>query len=894
MKRFAHIDRAPGARKLETQVVLLSVAAAMLAWVMQALLDFYFHYWGDVTYPQLLLLKIPPREIYSRVAITASFLIAGVIISRVVRRAENAEAQWENLYSSLRALREVNYLITHVNDRLGILQGVCEKLVEHRGFGRAAIALSAPYQSIAAEVNGARSSPDLDEAVVIPLRCGGELLGQLEATLPAGLAADADERGFLEEVADDVAFALRSVRIDEERERRTAVQQALYQVAAGLRAARTREDIPEIIRYGLSDVLNTRNLRVTLLERDAKTLRELRPLEDAGRPNQESGPAAGTLTGLVARTGIGRKLEAVDIERLVATGLIAGGEDLPAVWVGAPIEVDREVRGVLSLELVPGEFAGPDDTLDILTFVADQLGECLSGREAEQAIREQRQQLQTILDTVPAYISYKDSDGRYLRVNRALADMAGIAEPKWIGKTFQELLPDASGGMDWNDGEVIRTGEPRLGSLEVIEIDDKMHWLQTDRIPYRDGAGGVAGVIGFSVDITERREMEAALIIKEEELRQSQKMEAIGLLAGGIAHDFNNLLTAILGYAELSLAGADPSDPIVKSLSGIREAAGRAAALTRQLLAFSRRQALQLAAVDLSDVVENIRSMLGRLIGEDIELVTRGAPSVPIIRADPAQIEQIIVNLAVNARDAMPDGGTLTISTECTVLDEESCQRMSQGRPGRFACLTVRDTGIGMSSEVLAHIFEPFYTTKGPQAGTGLGLSVIYGNVQQHDGWIDVDTGPGQGTTFRLFFPEADELPEADEQQPKPEEASECVGGRILLVEDEELIRDLAAKVLRSKGYQVVDVSTAEEALTHIDDEEDFDLIFSDVVLPGMSGVQLAEAVEQRCPDSRILLCSGYTDRRLQWPTICERRLPFLDKPYSVADLLASVRETLQ
>lgn len=372
-------------------------------------------------------------------------------------------------------------------------------------------------------------------------------------------------------------------------------------------------------------------------------------------------------------------------------------------------------------------------------------------------------------------------------------------------------------------------------------------------------------------------------------------MEAVGLLAGGVAHDFNNLLTAILGYAELSLAAVDSGAPVAKNLVGIQTAAGRAASLTRQLLAFSRRQSLQLKTVDLNDVVRDIRDMLQRLIGEDVEIVTSPGTGVPLISGDTGQIEQIIVNLAVNARDAMPDGGTISISTGKSFFDGDSCRDIPHARPGTFVCLSVSDTGTGMTEEVRARIFEPFFTTKGPHAGTGLGLSVIYGNVQQHDGWIDVETAPGRGTTFRVFFPEAEEPQEAEDIPPEVDALTECLGERILYVEDEELIRDLATRVLRSKGYEVVDVGTAEEALKRLESGGAcFDLVFSDVVLPGMSGIQLAEAVRERNPESKILLCSGYADSRVQWPTICERGLPFLDKPYSVADLLTSVRRAMQ
>jgi len=381
----------------------------------------------------------------------------------------------------------------------------------------------------------------------------------------------------------------------------------------------------------------------------------------------------------------------------------------------------------------------------------------------------------------------------------------------------------------------------------------------------------------------------------QDQLLQAQKMEAVGRLAGGVAHDFNNLLTAISGYAELLSCDSSLSEKVHGDIDQIRKAAEQAAALTRQLLAFSRRQPLQPVVIDLNKVVVDMDAMLRRMIGEDIELVTTLDDHKKIqTKVDPGQLEQVMVNLAVNARDAMPEGGRLTISTSDVVLDSIACAAIHDARPGHFVCLSIEDTGSGIERDVIDQIFEPFFSTKGPTKGTGLGLAVVYGIIRQHGGWINVYSEPHQGTAFKVYLPaiESTSVPETEAQCVPEDQGAEGTGQRILLVEDEEAVRELASRALKENGYKVFEAGAYEEAVELFEQEGgNFDLIFSDVVLPDKSGIRLIDDLLSIRPDIRVLVCSGYTDQKSQWPVIQEKGFRFLQKPYSLVDLLGTVDE---
>jgi signal transduction histidine kinase len=378
-----------------------------------------------------------------------------------------------------------------------------------------------------------------------------------------------------------------------------------------------------------------------------------------------------------------------------------------------------------------------------------------------------------------------------------------------------------------------------------------------------------------------------------EQLRQSQKLESVGQLAGGIAHDFNNLLTVITGYIDLSLRRLKPDDPLSRNLDEVKKAAERAASLTQQLLAFSRKQVLEPKVIDLNDVVTDTDKLLRRLIGEDIHLVTMRDPGLWRVKADPGQLSQVIVNLAVNARDAMPRGGKLTIETRNVYLDEAYAGRHMAVRPGAYVMLAVTDTGTGMDAETQKHIFEPFYTTKEIGKGTGLGLSMVYGVVKQSGGNIWVYSEQGQGTTFKIYLPRVEEgVVEAQAAATLPELARGTE--TILLVEDEDMVRRLLRDILEMEGYTVLVAHDGDEALRACERHEGpIHLLLTDVVMPGMSGRQLVERLTEHCADVKVLYMSGYTDDAIVHHGVLDAGTNFLQKPFTPDAVVRKVREVL-
>ena len=393
--------------------------------------------------------------------------------------------------------------------------------------------------------------------------------------------------------------------------------------------------------------------------------------------------------------------------------------------------------------------------------------------------------------------------------------------------------------------------------------------------------------------VTELRRVEAALRETEERLRQSQKLEAIGQLAGGIAHDFNNLLTAIIGYSDLTLRRLDPGDPLRRNVEEIKRAADRAASLTGQLLAFSRKQVLQPKVLDLNAVVSEMHKMLQRLIGADIALRTVLEPALGHVRADPAQLEQVVMNLVLNARDAMPQGGKLLIETANVELDEELARRYVSVRSGPHVMLAVSDTGQGMDEDTRARIFEPFFTTKERGKGTGLGLSTVYGIVKQSGGSIWVYSEVGRGTTFKIYLPQVEEA--TDSFLPSTASTAMPSGTEtVLLVEDDAVVRQMTRGILEMNGYQVLEAAQSSEALLVAEQQADaIQLLITDVVLPQMSGRELARQLTSLHPAARVLYMSGYTDEAIVHYGVLDEGTAFLEKPFTPEALLRKVRAVL-
>ena len=434
--------------------------------------------------------------------------------------------------------------------------------------------------------------------------------------------------------------------------------------------------------------------------------------------------------------------------------------------------------------------------------------------------------------------------------------------------------------------EIQKNGNPYHHEFRRVLPDGSVRWISNRGFPIRDEKGKLTSYVGVSQDITERK-------LLEDQFRQAQKMEAIGRLAGGVAHDFNNLLTIINGYGELVLDGLTSSDPLRGHLVQIKKAGERAASLTRQLLAFSRQQVLAPLILDLNSLVADVERMLRRLIGEDIDLVVVRDSALRRVKADPGQIEQILLNLVVNARDAMPQGGKLEIETANIELGEASAHRFVVVPPGRYVMVAVRDTGIGMDSNTQAHIFEPFFTTKEKEMGTGLGLATVYGIVKQSGGYIWVYSEPQGGTAFNIYLPSV----EGSAEPFQPSEAREQVLGgteTVLLVEDEEPLRALAARVLGERGYKVLESTSPEHALQIGEQyQEPIHMLLTDVVLPRMSGRRIAEQIAPIRRGMKVLYMSGYTDDAVVRHGVLEASAAFLQKPFTPAALARKVREVL-
>ena len=418
----------------------------------------------------------------------------------------------------------------------------------------------------------------------------------------------------------------------------------------------------------------------------------------------------------------------------------------------------------------------------------------------------------------------------------------------------------------------------------IIDVEVTTHGLHF--------AGRPAQLV-LATDVTERKRAQDALRETEEQLRQAQKLEAVGRLAGGVAHDFNNLLTVISGYSEMTLRGLEADSPLCHRVEEIRRAAARAASLTSQLLAFSRKQVLQPMALDLNAVVSEMEKMLRRLIGEDVHLVTVLDPTLSRVKADPGQIVQVLMNLAVNARDAMPQGGKLTVETRNVYLDETYARRHVAVTPGRHVMLAVSDTGVGMDAETQAHIFEPFFTTKEVGKGTGLGLSTVYGIVKQSGGNVWVYSEPGHGSTFKVYFPRVGEGAQEYRRGAEPEEV---LRGEetVLLAEDEETVRKLAREVLELYGYRVLEAAGGGAALLICERHAGpIQLLVTDVVMPEMGGRELAARLAPLRPEMRVLYMSGYTDSAIAHQGVLEDRADFIQKPFTPEALARKVREVL-
>ncbi len=536
------------------------------------------------------------------------------------------------------------------------------------------------------------------------------------------------------------------------------------------------------------------------------------------------------------------------------------------------------------------------------TRVICVLSDISDRKRAEEALRESQEEYRSLyeqskrreelyrslLDSSPDAVVVYDLDGNAQYVNYSFTRMFGWTIDEVKDRRIP-YLPDseAEAGMALIR-RVLSDGEPYRGfETKRYTKDGRVLDVSISGSRYHDHKGNPAGLLVILTDITEQKRL-------EQQLRQAQKMEAIGQLAGGVAHDFNNLLTAMIGYSKMLLQQMEPEDPNRKRVLQINRAAEQAAGVTRQLLAFGRKTMLDVSVLDLNELLEDIESMLRRLIGEDIELFTAFGSSLGLVKADPNQIEQIVVNLAVNARDAMLGGGKLTMETANAVLDQEYARRHPEVTPGDYVMLAVSDTGCGMDSHTLTRIFDPFFTTKGKGKGTGLGLSTVFGVVKQHQGHISVYSEPGCGSTFKIYLPRAQGPLQPQSRVHSQERATRQGTEIVLVVEDENMVRSLACEALEMFGYTVLTAASPEEALKVSDEYPGaIDLLVTDVVLPKMDGKSLSRSLSVKRPRMKVLYISGYAENAIVHHGVLDKGIHFLAKPFDLDSLVLKVREVL-
>lgn len=543
----------------------------------------------------------------------------------------------------------------------------------------------------------------------------------------------------------------------------------------------------------------------------------------------------------------------------------------------------------------------PADDVDLLGLLADHAADVLEQQarlqadlervrleqdQERQSLEASRQRLADILDAGSDFVTISQIEGPPLYINASARRAFGLGADEPVTSLFEFRPPDYPAFFrDVMVPHLVRHGVWR-GETEYRSRDGRLIPVSQVSVAHRTASGEIEFVSSVSRDISDQRAL-------EQQLRQSQKMEAIGRLAGGVAHDFNNLLTAILGYSKFVLETFTPSDARHADMEAVVRAAERAASLTRQLLIFSRKQIVQPVALDLNALVSGIQEMLGRLIGEDINLVTALAADLRIVRADPGHLEQVVMNLAVNARDAMPTGGRLTIETANVELDESYTTQHHTVKPGSYVMLAMSDNGIGMDDETKRRLFEPFFTTKEPGKGTGLGLATVHGIVKESDGHIWVYSELGAGTTFKIYLPTSDAL-QAAPIHAVAEDATVTGTETLLVVEDEEAVRFLTRTVLERAGFHVIEASNPEIAeKLFAANPAMFDLIVTDVIMPGSSGPKLYERLARIRPGLKVLYVSGYTDDAMTHQGQLNPGVDFLEKPFTAAKLRQRVREVL-
>jgi len=671
----------------------------------------------------------------------------------------------------------------------------------------------------------------------------------------------------------------------EEHKRAQVLSSALYRIAERTRSASHLQGFYASIHNIVGELMNARNFYVALYDSATQILSfpHFVDEQDSAPPSRRLGRG---LTEYVLRTG----------EPLLATPevfaeLQSRGEveliGSPSVdWMGVPLRAGNQAFGVLVVQSYHEDVRFGERDKEILTFVSQQLASAIDHKRHEEALRHSEARYRSLVQSAVYGIYRASVDGRFLDVNPALIHMLGYDSAEDV----VSLDPQHDVFLEPSAHAHLMQEFQRTGQLDSAEV----RWKKKDgsAITVRLSGRSASGVDDrdatleiIAEDVTERRAL-------EDQFRQAQKMEAVGRLAGGVAHDFNNLLMVVSGYTEVLLEELNESDPLLPKVQAIQQAADRATTLTRQLLAFSRKQLLELKVVDVNAIVADMERLLRPLIGENIDLTTKLSPNLGHTRADAGQLEQVIMNLVVNAKDAMPAGGRIVIQTSEEELDAVRREH-SLIQPGSYILLSVSDTGAGMDKETQSRIFEPFFTTKEKGKGTGLGLSTVYGIVKQSGGYIFAHSESGSGTTFRIYLPKV--LDPAG--QPGVSKAPLVATGgseSVLLVEDEESVRELVRETLKTKGYSVMEAADGIQGMKIAESfEGKIDILITDVAMPGMGGHELAKRVTAARPGIKILFLSGYTEDAIIHEGVLDPGTAFLQKPFTLQALARKVRDVL-
>jgi two-component system cell cycle sensor histidine kinase/response regulator CckA len=821
-----------------------------------------------------------------------------------ITERKQAEARTEHLKFVLLAIRGVNQLITREKDRDRLIQDACDKLIEMRGYDNVWIALIDESGKVAATAEaglGKRFLPLVEQlerseppycmrmaltqagvliiedpfatcddcplsngyggrrAMATRLEHGGKIYGLITVSVSEDYAADEEEQTLFAEVAEDVAFALYSIELEEKR----------GQAEAAVRESEERfRTVVETMKVGLSAIDEKGVL--TYVNEYFSTMLGYTIDEMIGRSTLDfyyDKESRKTQEEIFAKRRAGMR----DPTPYEVTWRKKDGQKVYSILSPTP-SFDANGR-------YTGSFA-------IHTDITER-------KRAEELLQKEREISLSILENAPYGVALIDKDGQYIYINPESTNITGYTlEDIPTGKDwFRKAFPDPKDReriiQVWKEDR--SKGNMMIREFSIICKDGKIKEIEIRSTFLQDGRSVIV-----LHDITEQKRAEEKMESLQEQLRQSQKMEAIGRLAGGIAHDFNNLLTIIKGYSQLSLIELKEDSPLKKNIEHIHGATDRAANLVRQLLAFSRRQILEMKVLNLNAILTNLDNMLRRVIGEDIELITILAEDLGRVKTDPGWIEQAIMNLVVNSRDAMPSGGKLTIETGNADLDEASTFGHVGVEPGRYVMLSVSDTGVGITPEVMERLFEPFFSTKEKDKGTGLGLSTVYGIVKQSDGDIWVYSEPGKGATFKIYLPRVDEP--LEERRVKVLSDELLRGSEtILLVEDEENVRKLALRVLERQGYKVLSARDGDDALLICEQFKDpIHLMLTDVVMPGMSGHELAKRLKSLHPKMKVLYMSGYTDDTIVLHGVLVEGVNYIQKPFTVDALTKKVREVLE